>query len=827
LTFRKSRLAGVAAVVAATWSVVLGATLASRPPSAGGTQNQTSTPAAVRDEGSPALVRDAIDQYCITCHSARMKSGGLVLEAADLSAIGANAEQWERVLAKLRTHEMPPPQVRRRPDAATHAAITSFLETALDREADAHPNPGRVVLHRLNRAEYANAVRDLLGVEVDARALLPGDDADRHGFENIAGTLSVSPALLERYVAAAKMVSRLAVGDPETVPVFDTYRTPKMVTQDDRAGEELPFGSRGGLAVRHWFPVDAEYVLRVRLKRQLYDYIIGIGRPHRIEIRVDRQRVAQFTVGGEAKGTPAPYSFAGNLLAGAAWETYMHEADAGLEVRVPVTSGPHHVAVSFLDAAPAAEGILQPDQTGFDRAVNELYDGQPEVDSLAIGGPYNVKGLGNSPSRRRIFSCHPAASADEESCARSILTSVVRRAYRRAPSSEDIETAFAFYRRGRAEGTFDTGIRRALERVLAGPDFLFRIERDPAGVAPGTSYQVSSVELASRLSFFLWSSIPDEELLTAAIDGTLRDPQVLDRQVQRMLADARSQALVGNFATQWLELNKLRGFSADPDAFPEFDDGIKSAMRTETELFIGDQIAGDQDVLQLLTANYTFLNERLARHYGVKGVYGSRFRKVPLQDQRRGGLLGQASVLALTSYPNRTSPVLRGKWVLDNILGTPPPPPPPDVPGLKDTGANGRPASARELMEQHRKDPACAGCHVRMDPLGFALENYDAIGRWRAESDGGPVDAKGTLPDGTVFDGLGGLRTLMAAHHEDFALTVTRKLMTYGLGREVEYYDLPAVRRVVHESAGAGYRWSAIISAIVRSVPFQMRRSDS
>jgi hypothetical protein len=687
------------------------------------------------------------------------------------------------------------------------------------------------VLHRLNRQEYANAIRDLLAVDVDARSLLPGDDADQHGFENIAGVLSVSPALFERYIAAAKKISRLAVGDLTTPPVFETYQTPKLVEQGDRADEKLPFGSRGGLAFRHWFPVDGEYVIRVTLKRQLYDYIIGVGRQQHIDVRVDHQRVKLFSVGGEAPGTPTPFTFAGNILSDPDWERYMHEADAGLEVRFRAKAGSRVVAVSFVHTPTEPEGILQPEQTGFDRAVNERYDGNAEIDTVAIGGPYNPEGLGDSPSRRRVFSCRPAKPSDEERCAQTILSTLLRRAYRRAASDEDMRAAMAFYRAGHADpdtpNRFDAGIRSALERILAGPDFLFRIERDPAGQPAGTAYRISGVELATRLSFFLWSSIPDDELLDLGLRDKLQDPVVLDRQVRRMLSDGRSGALVENFAAQWLELGKLRGFAADPDLFPEFDEGIKSDLREETARFIGSQLSQDRSVMELLTADYTFLNERLARHYGIPNVYGSRFRRVTMDASRRGGLLGQGSVLALTSYPNRTSPVLRGKWVLDNILGTPPPPAPPDVPGLKETNDDGKPATLRNLMEQHRKNPACAGCHVRMDPLGFALENFDAIGRWRATSDGQPIDAAGALPDGSTFNGLSGLRTLMASHRDDFALTVTRKLLTYSLGREVEYYDLPVVRRIARDAAAADYRWSSIILGIVKSVPFQMRRSES
>ena len=596
----------------------------------------------------------------MSCHNERLKTGGLALDRVDPSRVGAQAEVWERVLAKLRTREMPPPNLPR-PTPTVYAALTSRLDQELDRAAAADLSPGRVVMHRLDRAEYANAIRDLLDVEVDARSLLPGDDADQHGFENIAGILSVSPALLERYVAAAKKVSRFAVGDAAIAPVFETYQTPKLVRQDDRADEDLPFGSRGGLAVRHVFPMDGEYVFKVRLKRQLYDYIIGIGRPHQLEVRVDRQRVKLFSIGGEAPGTPTPFTFAGNILSDPEWEKYMHEADAGLEVRVRVKAGSRLVGVAFLDPLTEPEGLLQPEQTGFNRAVNEQYDGHPEVDTVAIGGPYDVEGPGESPSRRRIFICRPpgakpagdgarAGGNDRvaERCAERILSTLARRAYRRATTDDDIRTLMTFYRAGAADGGFEAGVRRALERLLAGPDFLFRIERDPAGVPAGTAYRVSHAELASRLSFFLWSSIPDEELLGLALQGKLADAAVLERQVKRMLADRRFDALVENFAAQWLELGKLRGFAADPDLFPEFDDGLKSAMRQETELFIASQLAEDRNMVDLLTADYTFLNERLAKHYGIKGVYGSRFRRVAL-DGTNGSRQGGCSAMAACS----------------------------------------------------------------------------------------------------------------------------------------------------------------------------------
>jgi len=771
--------------------------------------------------------RTALQKYCVTCHNERLKTAGLTLDSLDVEHAADRPEIWEKVAHKLRAHEMPPASAPR-PDDATYGALASFIETSLDRAAALRPDPGRVPVHRLNRAEYVNAIRDLLGLEIDARTLLPADDADRQGFDNIAGVLSVSPALIERYMSAARKISRLAVGDRSLVPVFDTYKTPKMLTQDERMDEDLPFGSRGGLAVRHWFPVDADYVIRVRLRRQLYDYILGLGEPHQLDVRIDGKRVQRFTIGGEASGRPAPATFVGNMLGSPEWEKYMHEADYGLEVKVAVAAGEHSVGVSFIDAPIELEGVLQPPQTGFDRGTNEQYDGNPAIGSVAIGGPYNASGPGSSVSRRRLFVCEPAKKAtdSEDECARKILSTVVRRSYRRPVADDDIQTLWPFFAAGRKTGGFDAGIQQALERLLADPDFLFRIERTPDNVKPGTPYRLTDLELASRLSFFLWSSIPDDELLDRAVRGQLSDPAVLERQVRRMLADPRSNALVTNFAGQWLGLRKIAGMTPDPDTFPEFDENLRSALVEETELFLDSQLRDDRSIVDLVNADYTFVNERLARHYGIPNVYGSRFRRVTMSRERRG-LLGQASILALTSYPNRTSPVLRGKWLLDNVLGSPPPPPPPNVPDLKTTGADGQPASIRARMEQHRTNAVCASCHVRMDPLGFALENFDALGKWRASSDGARVDASGVLPDGSRFEGLPGLQTFLADHRTQVVTTVTEKLLTYAIGRGAEYYDGPAIRAIVNTASPKDYRWSAIVLGIVQSTPFQMRRAAS
>jgi len=816
-------LAWTALVVA--WTGRFEATIV-QPPTPGAMAQTAPSQSAADAHATPAAAgRALLDEYCITCHSERRHSGGLVLEHIDLTDIAGGAQVWERVIRKLHSGEMPPPSARR-PDRARVDALVSWLEKTIDSDAGLHPNPGRVAIHRLNRAEYANAIRDLLAVNVDAQSLLPADDADQEGFDNNAGVLSVSPALLERYMSAAKRISRLAVGDPTIVPVFETYQTPKLLMQDDRMSEDLLFGSRGGMSVRHLFPVDGEYVVKIRLKRQLYDYIIGMGRPHQLDVRLDGQRVTLFTIGGEAPGKPAPATYVGNILADADWEKYMHEADQALEVRIPVTAGTRVLGVSFLDTVTEAEGILQPAQTGFDRATNELYDGNPAVDSVSIGGPYAVGGPGSAESRRKLFICRPGAASEEEACARKIVGAVARRAYRRPVTEDDVQTLLLFYNKGRVAGSFDEGIQFALERVLAAPDFLFRIEQDPPNAAPGSVHRLSDIELASRLSFFLWSSIPDPELLGLAEQGLLKQPAVLEQQVRRMLKDSRADALVDNFAGQWLELRKVRSLAPDPDIYPDFDDNLREAFVQETELFIRSQIRENHSIADLLTANYSFVNERLAHHYQIPNIYGSRFRRVAIGEERRG-LLGQGSILSVSSYPNRTSPVLRGKWVLDNVLGSPPPPPPPDVPGLKETSSDGKPLSARGMMEQHRKDPACASCHVRMDPLGFALENFDATGRWRSAVNDQPIDASGTLPDGTDVQGVRGLRAVLASHSSDFVATVTQKLLSYALGRVVDYRDQPALRAIAREAAADDSRWSAVILGIVKSQPFQMRRSES
>ena len=763
-----------------------------------------------------------VNQYCISCHSARLKTGGLVLEGLDLTNVGANAALWEKVATKLRTEEMPPAGLKR-PDHATYVQITGQLEAALDAAAAAHPNPGRVAVHRLNRAEYSAAVRDLFGLEVDGKALLPVDESDQEGFDNVASVLSMSPALLENYLSAARTISRLVVGDVTIVPGFETFKIPRLLVQDEQMSDDLPFGSRGGVVIPYYFPVDAEYVLKVLLRRQEYDYIVGMGEPHEIDFRIDGVRVQRLSVGGEATGRTTPESYAGNTQGEPSFEEYLQRADAKLEVRVPIKAGLHEVGVSFVRRLWEPEGIWQPPIIGFGRATNERYHGNPAVEVVMIGGPYGKPTPGDSEVRRRLFTCRPASAGVEEACARKILSGVAARAFRRPVTDEDLARVVEFYREGRKEGgTFDAGIQRGLERILTSPRFLFRIHQPPPGAAPGTTYRLDDYDLASRLSFFLWGTIPDEELLRVAASGKLKDQAVVEQQVQRMLRDSRSEALVGNFASRWLELGKLSGVVPDTDLYREFDENLRRSMEQETKLFIGDDLRNDRSVMNLIDANYSFLNQRLATHYGIPDIYGDHFRKVTFTDRRRGGLLGQGSLLTITSYPNRTSVVLRGRWILANLLGAPPPAPPPDVPALQEPGAEGAPRSVRERMEVHRKDPGCATCHRRMDPLGFALENFDATGKWRTTADGVAIDTRATLPDGTTFDGVTGLRTMITNHQEDFVRTLSGKLLSYALGRGLEPSDYPVVRGISRNAAKSDYRWSAIIAGIVESTPFSM-----
>ena len=789
---------------------------------------------AVPAEGDAQLLQRTTGRYCVACHNDRLLTAGLTLEGLDLSQVGPHAETWEKVVAKLRTRTMPPVG-RPRPAAATYDALAGWLEDEIDRHAAAHPDPGRTeAFHRLNRAEYANAIRDLLALEVDVTALLPADDIDEYGFDNMADILTVSPALMERYLSAARKIGRLAVGETPLGPGTETYKVPILLVQDDRMGDDVPFGSRGGIGIRHYFPVDGEYDLEIRLHRNYVNYVRGMGSRHELEVRLDGALVRTFVFGGEEpEGVQAPASYGGNQFGDPEWEEYMLYADANMRARFQATAGPHVVSVAFVRRFTEPEGVLQPRQSIFAVAVNEMRDGYAAVEHVAIGGPYTSTGPGDTPARRALFTCRPpgAALEEEEACAREILTSLARRAYRRPVEAADLTTLMGFYRAGRTDGSFDAGIQLALERVLIAPDFLFRVERDPVDIEPATAYALTDLEMASRLSYFLWSSGPDDQLLDLAEQGRLSDPEVLGRQARRMLADPRAKELVRNFAGQWLYLRNLRGAVPDALVFPEFDENLREAFLQETELFVESLVHDDRSVLDLLRADYTFVNERLAQHYGIPNVYGSHFRRVeldPATAERRGGIFGHGSLLTVTSYPNRTSPVLRGKWVLTNILGTPPPPPPADVPDLPDRGEDGRAATVRDRLERHRESPACSVCHAPMDPLGLALENYDAIGKWRLTGEAAqPIDASGNLPDGTAFEGPTGLRTLLLERREQFVGTLTEKLLAYALGRGPEYYDRPTVRAITRAAAEDDYRWSSIVVGIVQSTPFRMRRSES
>ena len=795
-----------------------------------------SAPVTALSQIPPASAQqELLDRYCLTCHNERQLSQGTVpvsLEHLDTQDVVADAELWEKVVRKLRLGMMPPPG-RPRPDHETYDRFLTRLETQLDTAADATPNPGRSAIRRLTTPEYINAVRSLLDLEVDERWLLfPPDDVDQEGFGTNADVLSVSPALFDRYLSAANRLSRLAVGDPTIGPGFAaaTYDTPRLLYQDDRMSEELPFGSRGGLAIRHYFPLDGEYVVKVGLRRMIYDYIVGMGTSQELEVRIDGRFVERFTVGdADRVGYPSAYSFFGTIRGDPAWEEYVSiGADAELELRVQARAGMRVVGVSFVGAHTESTGILERRLSGFSLSGLGFYHGNAAIGQVQITGPYDATGPGDTPSRRKVFTCRPERPQDEESCAREILSGLTRRAYRRPVVKEDVDTMLAFYERGQSERGFEAGIQKALERLLVAPEFLFRIERDPPDLAPGTPYRLTDLELATRLSLFLWSSIPDEELLSVAEAGRLHEPVELERQVRRMLADTRAVALVDDFASQWLQLRRVRGVAPDADVFYEFDENLRADMEQETLLFLSSQLREDHGLLDLLTANYTFLNERLAQHYDIPGIYGTRFRRVPIDDEARGGLLGHASLLTLTAYPTRTSPVLRGKWLLDNILGMPPSPPPADVPALEENHGGVEPRTVRERMEQHRANPACAVCHRVMDPPGFALEHFDAVGRWRATDEtGAPVDAAGSLADGTPVDGPATLRQALVGYEQSFVRTVIEKLLTYSVGRRMEYYDQPAIRKIAAAAASDDHRWSSIVLGIVKSVPFQMRRSES
>ena len=753
----------------------------------------------------PAAVphRALVSQFCVDCHNREEKTAGLDLDAISKVDVSRQTDVWEQVVRKLRVRQMPPGDAPK-PDERTYRSVIASLETSLDKAAAEHPNPGRTAtLRRLTRTEYRNAIRDLLALEVDVAALLPADESS-HGFDNVT-VGDLSPTLLDRYLTAAERISQLAVGSSRQSPGGDTIRIRADLTQEEHI-EGLPVGTRGGALIPYNFPQDGQYEIQVRLARDRNEEVEGLTEPHELELLVDRQRAALFKIAPPGK------------------DKNHQTVDQHLKARIDVSAGPHQLGVTFLkEPSSLLETRRQPYQAHYNMHRHPRIS--PAVYQVSITGPYDAKGPGDTPSRRRIFICRPARPDEEEACAERILSTLMRRAYRRPVTDEDLKKPLALFREARAEGDFDAGIELALSAVLVSPQFLFRIERDPENIALGAVYRVSDLELASRLSFFLWSSIPDDELLDLAIAGKLSNPDALKKQVRRMLADRRSQSLVTNFASQWLHLRNLDATTPDLRLFPDFDDNLRHALRKETELLLESVLREDRSVLDLLKVDFTFLNERLAKHYDMPHVYGSRFRRVGLDEvSQRGGLLRQGSILTVTSYATRTSPVIRGKWVLENLLGTPPPPPLPNVPALKDNTVSSN-LSVRERLAEHRANLVCASCHNLMDPIGLSLENFDAVGRWRTIEEARPIDASGGLPDGSTFSGVTGLERALLDRPEIFVGTMTEKLLTFAVGRGIEPYDGPAVRKIVRDAKAKDYRFSSLIEGIVTSTPFQMRKS--
>ena len=792
------RIAVLCAGLALAASAALPAGLAAQEPVPPEASAANAAPAAAADS------RQLLDRYCVTCHNDRLETAGLSLQEIDTLHVAEGAVTWEKVIRKLRTGTMPPSN-RPQPPAEARRAALDWLETSLDAASEANPNPGRTeTLRRLNRTEYRNAIRDLLALDVDAAALLLPDESG-HGFDNVT-VGNLSPALLDRYISAARKISRLAVGARQESVESAVIRVPPDTTQEAHV-RGLPIGTRGGVLVEHTFPQDGLYDVQVLLARNRSGNVGGLRdpRPHELQFLLDRLPIASFTIA-------RPVDRDDTLL------------DRNLKVRVPVTAGPHQLGVTFArdgDSLPETE--RQPLQSHFNETRHPRQT--PAVYQVTVTGPYAPQGAGGTPSRGRIFVCGPDDPRGEEECAREILSTLMRRAYRRPVSAGDVDGPLAFYREGRAAGGFDHGIEKALAAVLVNPEFLFRVERDPRDAAG--AYRVSDLELASRLSFFLWSSIPDDELLDAAVRGELSRPGELERQTRRMLADPRSYNLASNFAGQWLQLRNLVSVSPNPRLFPDFDDNLRRALREETERFFDSVLREGRGVADLLDADYTFLNERLAKHYGIPNVYGTRFRRVQLDPgSRRGGLLRHGSILSVTSYATRTSPVIRGVWVLSNVFGAPPPPPLPNVPALEENEVVAN-LPMRERLAAHRGNPVCANCHRTIDPVGFALENFDAVGRWRDhEGDAASIDVSGGLPLVGEFDGVDGLEAGLLSRPDLFAGTIAEKLLTFALGRGVEHYDAPAIRRILRATEPDGYRLSSLVVEIVKSVPFQMRRSS-
>jgi hypothetical protein len=754
-------------------------------------------------EAHQSLLGKFIQSHCLDCHDKATRKAGLALDELLAADIDSNAEAWEKVVRKLTARQMPSRESSR-PSERDFDAAVAWLESSLDAAAAKSPNPCRTeTFRRLNRTEYQNSIRDLLGLNVDLTSLLPADESS-HGFDNVT-VADLSPTLLNRYISAGQKISRLAVGAAPRSPSGETFRIRPDVTQDVHIAG-LPIGTRGGTLISYHCPQDGEYEVQVHLMRDRNEGIEGLSEPHELEVQVDRKRVELFTVKPPPKGQSD------------------QSVDANLKTRFPLTAGQHSIGVAFLKKPSSLqETARQPLNVHFNYYRHPRLG--PAVYEVSIVGPFETRGPGQTPSRRQIFSSPKTGSEDEQESARRVLSDLARRAYRRPVNEDDLKVPLAFYRQGHADGGYEAGIESALGSLLVNPQFLFRIERDPAGIAPATAYRISGEELASRMSFFLWSSMPDDELLELAVRGDLRQPEVLEKQVRRMLADDRSRSLVSNFADQWLYLRNLDSAVPDMRLYPDFDDNLRQAFRQETELFFESILREDRSVLDLIKADYTYLNERLAKHYGIPHVYGSRFRRVPVDEpSHRGGLLRQGSILTVTSYATRTSPVIRGHWILQNLVGAAPPPPPPNVPALEDNTVSSV-LSMRERLQQHRANAACASCHQQMDPVGFSLENFDAVGRWRATEAGQPIDSSGGFVDGSEFIGVSGLERALLNRPELFVRTLTEKLLTFGLGRGVEYHDAPAVRKIVRDASKDQYRFSRLILGIVSSTPFQMRKS--
>jgi hypothetical protein len=783
---------------------------------------ETQSPAAAPTQS--ATYQATIQQYCVTCHNQRLKTGGLSLDSLDVANVRSNAETWESVVRKLRVGAMPPHGARR-PDQKTTDNLIAWLEGELDRTSTR--SPGRPVLRRLNRAEYANAIRDLLGLDVDVTALLP-PDVSAFGFDNVADAQGSSPALLQAYLAAARKISAVAVGDPRINTGSDTYSARQDLSQDVHL-EGLPLGTVGGLRARHTFPVDGEYEFQVRLYRTNLSAIRGLEDPHDLELTLDEEPILRASVGGDK-----------DLIA---LQTNPTEASdtleaARLRVRRIVKAGQRDVAAAFLDATPPLFETNRLQR--FIRDFSNPFDaeGAPHVQSITVQGPFGAKTVGAPPSPR-VFICRPPSPSPdvrrggsldppavaETACARRILSSLATQAYRRPISDAELNDLVSYYSQAKGSGSFQDGIQFGLRRILASPSFVFRPEAEPSSIAAGMAYRITDIELATRLSFFFWSSLPDEPLMRVAREGRLKNPKVLAAQTRRMLADARASAFVSNFAGQWLHLRNLKGKVPNSELFPDFDDNLRQAFQREAELFFESIVREDRSILDLMNANHTFVNERLARHYGIENVFGSDFRRVSLADEARRGILGKGAVLLVTSHATTTSPVLRGKWVLENLMGAPPPPPPADLDtALKEDPPGSAPKTMREQMERHRTNPVCANCHRVMDPIGFALENFDLVGAWRTKDASGlALNTADELTDGTKVDGVVSLRHALVRRPDVFVQTLTEKMMVYALGRGLTYEDMPEVRKVVRTAVQKGYRFSALIQGIVESAPFTMR----